>query len=284
VKAEIKVEPVKVETPKVETPKPVVAEIKSAPVEVKPEPAKPVEAKVEPVAAKPAPKPEPAKTAPAIAKPAAPVKAPVAKAPAPKPVTKPAPVAKAPPAKPVETPAKAPAPIKAEPAPKAAPVSPATPAQPTAKPKESAMTTLPTFDVPEAFKTAFADFQEKAKAAYEKSTASAADYSEFAKGNVEALVEAGKILTSGLQELGTALVADSREAFEALTGEVKSLAGAKTPTDFFQLQSDLLKKHFDKSVAFSSKQSEAVLKLASETVAPISGRVSLAVDKIKAAA
>jgi phasin family protein len=146
------------------------------------------------------------------------------------------------------------------------------------------MTTLPTFDVPEAFKTAFADFQEKAKAAYEKSTASAADYSEFAKGNVEALVEAGKILTSGLQELGTALVADSREAFEALTGEVKSLAGAKTPTDFFQLQSDLLKKHFDKSVAFSSKQSEAVLKLASETVAPISGRVSLAVDKIKAAA
>jgi phasin family protein len=221
---------------------------------------------------RPSPRPSPNRSNPPS------LKAPEAKAPAPKL----APVAKAPPAKPVEAPKIT---IKAEPAPKAAaPVSPATPAQPTAKPKEPAMTTLPTFDVPEAFKTAFADFQEKAKAAYEKSTASAADYSEFAKGNVEALVEAGKILTSGLQELGTALVADSREAFEALTGEVKSLAGAKTPTDFFQLQSDLLKKHFDKSVAFSSKQSEAVLKLASEAVAPISGRVSLAVDKIKAAA
>jgi phasin family protein len=263
--------PVKVEAPKVETPKPVVAESKSEPGRGQAGRAKVEPAKVEPVAAKPAPKPEPVK-------PAEPVKAPEAKAPAPKL----APVAKAPPAKPVEAPPRS-RPNRACPK-AAAPASPATPAQPTVKPKEPAMTTLPTFDVPEAFKTAFADFQEKAKAAYEKSTASAADYSEFAKGNVEALVEAGKILTSGLQELGTALVADSREAFEALTGEVKSLAGAKTPTDFFQLQSDLLKKHFDKSVAFSSKQSEAVLKLASEAVAPISGRVSLAVDKIKAAA
>jgi hypothetical protein len=129
------------------------------------------------------------------------------------------------------------------------------------------MTTLPSFDFAETFKTAFADFQEKAKAAYEKSTASLADYNDFAKGNAEAVVESGKILSSGLQEIGSALVADSREAFETLTSEVKALAAAKSPTDFFQLQSDLFKKHFDKSVAFSSKQTEAALKLASDAVA-----------------
>lgn len=146
------------------------------------------------------------------------------------------------------------------------------------------MTTLPNFDFNEVFKTAFSDFQEKAKAAYEKSTAAFGDYNEFAKGNLEAVVESGKILTAGLQELGTALVADSREAFETLTSEAKSLAAAKTPTDFLQIHSDLLKKHFDKAVSFSSKQSETVLKLAGDVAAPLSSRVSLAVEKVKAAA
>ena len=250
--------------PKSTQPKPVSAE--------KPAEAKPVAAKAEPVA-----KPEPvkapeAKAAPVIVKPE-PVKKPVPEAPL---MAKaPAPVAAAK----VDAPA-----AVAKPSIAKSPIAKPTPATSTAKPKEPAMTTLPSFDMPEAFKTAFADFQEKAKAAYEKSTASAADYSDFAKGNIEAMVEAGKIFTAGLQELGTALVADSREAFETMTSEVKTLAAAKTPTDFVQIQSDLLKKHFDKSVAFASKQSEAALKLASETVAPISGRVHLAVEKVKASA
>jgi hypothetical protein len=308
--------------PAVPEAKPAVPEAKPAVIAEKPVAAKPVEAPVAaPLAASPQPQPVKAPEKPVAAKPspdqAATAKAPaakspspVAKAPAPKPpvekaaekapaVVAPAaekPVAATPaaPAK-VETPVSAPAPKAetpaplAQPAPAKAELAKPAPAEPkpaisTAKPKEYAMTTLPTFDMPEAFKTAFADFQEKAKAAYEKGTASVADYSEFAKGNVEALVEAGKILTAGLQEMSTALVADSREAFEAMTAEVKTLAGAKTPTDFVQIQSDLLKKHFDKSVAFASKQSEATLKLASETIAPISGRVSLAVEKVKAAA
>jgi len=257
--------------PKPTQPKPVSAE--------KPAEAKPVAAKAEPVA-----KPEPVKAPEAKAEPVITKAEPV--------IVKPEPVKKPVPEAPLI--AKAPAPVAAakvdapaavaKPSIAKSPIAKPTPATSTAKPKEPAMTTLPSFDMPEAFKTAFADFQEKAKAAYEKSTASAADYSDFAKGNIEAMVEAGKIFTAGLQELGTALVADSREAFETMTSEVKTLAAAKTPTDFVQIQSDLLKKHFDKSVAFASKQSEAALKLASETVAPISGRVSLAVEKVKASA
>ena len=160
---------------------------------------------------------------------------------------------------------------------------PKAPAAPkTAKPKETIMTTA--IDFTEAFKTAFADLQEKAKTAYEKSTSSMGEMTEFAKGNVEAIVESGKILSSGMQEMGSGLVAESRTAFETLTAEVKEMAAAKSPTDFFKLQSDLMRKQFDTVVAMSSKHSEAFLKLASEAAAPVSGRVSLAVDKIKAAA
>lgn len=150
--------------------------------------------------------------------------------------------------------------------------------------QESAMSTFPTFDFATPFQTAFSDLQEKTKAAYEKGTAAFGDYNDFAKGNVEALVEAGKILASGLQELTTTLVADSRSSFEAITAEVKELAASKTPTDFLKLQNDIAKKHFDEAVAAASKQTEALVKLANEAAAPITSRVSLAVEKIKTAA
>ena len=62
------------------------------------------------------------------------------------------------------------------------------------------MTTTTEFT--EKMQTAFKDASEKAKAALEKSQASFGELGEFAKGNVEALVESTKILSTGLQELG----------------------------------------------------------------------------------
>ncbi|WP_220446010.1 phasin family protein [Novosphingobium umbonatum] len=150
--------------------------------------------------------------------------------------------------------------------------------------EEFSMSTFPTFDFAAPFQSMFADFQEKSKAAYEKSTAAMGDYSEFAKGNVEAMVEASKIFATGLQELTSTFVADSRAGFETLTAEVKELAAAKSPTDFLKLQNDLAKKHFDEAVAAASKSSEALVKLSTEAAKPITTRVSLAVEKIKTAA
>lgn len=141
--------------------------------------------------------------------------------------------------------------------------------------------TNPTFDFTESFKSVFGEFQDKAKEHYEKSKVAFGDYNELAKGNVEAGVESAKILASGLQELGATLVADSRASFETLTAEAKELAALKSPTDLFKLQSEIVRKQFDSLVAFSSKQSEALLKLAGEVAAPLSNRVSVAVDTAK---
>ena len=143
--------------------------------------------------------------------------------------------------------------------------------------------TTPAFDFT-AFTNVFADLQEKAKAAFEKNQAAFGEYNEFAKGNLEALVEAGKVLAAGVQGLSSEFVAESKSAFEALTTDAKELAAAKSPTDFFKLQSDLAKKQFDSAVAASSKHSETVMKLAGEVAAPIKGRVEVAVEKVKTVA
>ena len=133
-------------------------------------------------------------------------------------------------------------------------------------------------------KSAVAEVQVKAKEAFDKGAAAFGEYNEFSKGNFEAVVQSGKILASGVQSLGTTLVADGKANFETLTAEVKELASVKSPADFFKLQAAFLRRNFDLAVAQTSKNSEAVLKLANEAAAPISGRVSLAVEKIKKAA
>ncbi|WJM27237.1 phasin family protein [Novosphingobium resinovorum] len=134
------------------------------------------------------------------------------------------------------------------------------------------------------FQDAITEAQAKAKAAFEKSTSVLGEVSDFAKGNVEAAVESGKIYAEGVQAMGSELVSESRAAFEKMSGDIKELAAAKSPTDFFKLQSDLVRKNFDTAVAYSSKNSEAMLKLMSDTFAPISGRVSIAVEKARSAA
>jgi hypothetical protein len=150
--------------------------------------------------------------------------------------------------------------------------------------KDYFIMTATTTEVTETIQTAMKDAAEKAKAAFEKSQAALGDVSSFTKGNVEAVVESSKILATGLQEMGKSYAAETKSAVETMTAEIKDLASVKSPAEFFEKQTALLRKQFDAAVATSSKNSEAMLKLASEAFQPISNRVSLAVEKIKQAA
>ncbi|CCA91821.1 phasin [Novosphingobium sp. PP1Y] len=123
--------------------------------------------------------------------------------------------------------------------------------------------------------------QAKAKAAFEKSTTMMGEVNEFTKGNVEAVMESGKIFAEGMQGLGSEIVSEGRSTFETMSGDIKELAAAKSPTDFFKIQGDMMRKNFDSAVAYSSKNSEAMLKLMSDVMAPISGRVSMAMEKVR---
>ncbi|ARU16580.1 phasin family protein [Croceicoccus marinus] len=135
----------------------------------------------------------------------------------------------------------------------------------------------------QSFQSAMAEMTAKSQDAYKKSSEMFKEAGEFTKGNLEAMMESTKIFAAGMQEMSKAAVADSKSEFEALTAEVKEMASVKSPTDFFQMQSALLRKNFDKAVAMSSKNTEAMLKLANDAAQPLSTRMSLAMEKIKAA-
>jgi hypothetical protein len=144
--------------------------------------------------------------------------------------------------------------------------------------------TMNTTEFTSKIKGAVSETQDKAKVAFAKGAATFGEYNEFAKGNLEAVVESGKILAAGVQTLGATAVADGKVALETLTAEVKELAAVRSPVDFFKLQVEFARRNFDIAVAQTSKNSEAMLKLVNEAAAPISGRVNLAVEKVKRAA
>jgi hypothetical protein len=150
--------------------------------------------------------------------------------------------------------------------------------------KDIFIMTATTTEMTETIQTAMKDAAEKAKAALEKSQAAFGDMGAFTKGNMEAVVESTKILATGLQEMSKSYVAETKTVVETMSAEIKDLASVKSPAEFFEKQNAMLRKQFDAAMAVSSKNSEAMLKLASEAFQPISNRVSLAVEKIKQAA
>lgn len=129
-----------------------------------------------------------------------------------------------------------------------------------------------------------ADMNTRAKSAMEKGTAAFAQMNEFNKGNVEAIVESSKIAASGLQTLGQGYAEYARKQFEGMTATMKSFAGIKSPTEFMKLHADFVRGQFDSMVAETSKNTEAMIKLAGDVAKPISNRVAVAAEKLKVAA
>ena len=76
------------------------------------------------------------------------------------------------------------------------------------------------------------------------------------------------------------VLASGREGLEQASDAVKTLAEAKSPTEFFQIQSELARASFDRFVANGSKLTERVVKLAGEAAQPLQNRASINAERI----
>jgi phasin family protein len=130
----------------------------------------------------------------------------------------------------------------------------------------------------------FADIREKASEAAEKGKKYAAEAVEFNKANVEAMVEAAKIVAKSAQEMGKTNLEYAKKNFEEAQVAVKEIAAVKSPTDLVKLQGELARKSFDTAIAQGSKNTEAMVKLVSDMFQPISNRIAATTDLFKKAA
>ena len=124
------------------------------------------------------------------------------------------------------------------------------------------------------FSNLFANANERGQELAKKSQAVAEEFAALAKANVEAMVEAGKIAVEGGKALGQDLIATGRDGVEQASDAIRSLAEAKSPTEYVQLQGEFARASFDRMVAETSKLTEAMVKLAGEAFQPIQNRAS----------
>ncbi|HWI88400.1 MAG TPA: phasin family protein [Sphingomicrobium sp.] len=124
------------------------------------------------------------------------------------------------------------------------------------------------------FQSFFADANERGQEFVQRGQKVAEELADLARANVEAIVEAGRVASEGARSIGQDVVASSRDGVEKTADAIRSLAEAKSPTEYLQLQSEFARASFDRAVAESSKLTESLVKLAGEAFQPLSNRAT----------
>lgn len=156
----------------------------------------------------------------------------------------------------------------------------------TAKPAATEETTMNDTikTVTDKTQAAFAEANTRAKAQVEKGTKLFEDMNAFSKGNLEAMVESSKIAAKGAEDIAKYSADYARSTVEKANATMRELAAVKSPTEFFQKQSEIAKHTMDAVAAETAKFTENYLKLLGEIVQPYQNRVAIAAEKLKVAA
>ncbi len=101
----------------------------------------------------------------------------------------------------------------------------------------------------------------------------------FSQGNMEALIKSGQIWSTGLQDISKQMASSMQASYEEAMSAFKALTSVKSLKEAVDLQVGLARSAVEKSVTESSKYTDASFKLAEQALAPISSRVTLAVEK-----
>ncbi|MEO9188604.1 MAG: phasin family protein [Acetobacteraceae bacterium] len=130
----------------------------------------------------------------------------------------------------------------------------------------------------------FQTTQARMKEGMDKAMKSTEEFMAFGQGNFEAMVKSGQIWATGLQDLGKQVAATAQAHIEETMSAFKAIAGAKTVKDAFEVQTSLARTAIEKTLAESSRLTESSIKLTEQALAPVTARVTLAVEKFGQAA
>jgi phasin family protein len=96
----------------------------------------------------------------------------------------------------------------------------------------------------------------------------------------DAVARANAAFTKGVEAFGEEVLAYAQSSVAQNVEAVKALTTAKTFKDVIELQTGFARTSFDQFLAESAKLSELSVKVATETVAPLQDRASVAAKKI----
>ncbi|MGB7405738.1 MAG: phasin family protein [Pacificimonas sp.] len=128
-------------------------------------------------------------------------------------------------------------------------------------------------------KAAMADVTAKSREAMERGVKTVEEMNDFARGNVEAVVEASKVYADGTQEMMREQVSFVKSATDELAANMKAMPTVKNPNEIMQMHGDFVRNQFDAMVEQNSKMTERMFKLAGDVMAPLQNRMAVANEK-----
>ncbi len=117
-----------------------------------------------------------------------------------------------------------------------------------------------------------------------KTMKTAEDVVAFSQGNMEALMKSSQIWSTGLQDISKQMASSMQASYEEAVSAFKAMTSVKSLKEAVDLQVGLARSAVEKSVTESSRYTDASFKLAEQAIAPISSRMTLAVEKFGKAA
>jgi phasin family protein len=121
--------------------------------------------------------------------------------------------------------------------------------------------------------------QTQFKQGITKTMKTAEEVVAFGQGNMEALIKSGQIWSTGLQDLSKQMASSMQASYEEAMSAFKAMTSVKSLKEAVDLQVGLARSAVEKGVTESSKYTDASFKLAEQAMAPISSRMTLAVEK-----
>ena len=125
----------------------------------------------------------------------------------------------------------------------------------------------------------FTETQAKVKEGMEKAMKTAEELMSFGQGNMEAMLKAGQIWAAGVQDLSKQVAATAQASFDDTMAVFKAMTSIKSLKDAMDLQANLARTTMEKTLAESGRLTDASFKLTEQAIAPITARVTLAVEK-----
>jgi phasin family protein len=104
------------------------------------------------------------------------------------------------------------------------------------------------------------------------------DFVAFGQANFEAFVRSGQIWSAGVQELTRQFASSAKASFDESVSTLKAITTAKSVREAMDLQSTFAKAALEKAMFESNKLTDASIKLTEQTLAPITARVTVAVE------
>lgn len=106
----------------------------------------------------------------------------------------------------------------------------------------------------------------------------------FGQGNVEALVKSSQIFATGLQDLSKLMAAGAQATIDDAMSALREMANVRSLKDAADLQASLARSAVEKALTQGNQVAETSFKVAEQAFAPISSRLSLAVQSFGKAA